>query len=281
MRIATTGRLALVLLLACCLAISACVYFNTFYNAKKSFREAEKERRKHEETYADWAFDRTGPELQRQRSMQADQLYDKAVRKASKVLDEYKESDLVDDAMFLIGRAYYWRGEYLNAQESFSDLETFFPSSPYFDQSRYWRARCLEEQRINGQAQSLYRVLFDEAEEKIAVQAGLHLAEMAHDREDYIAAIREYQATLEAFPKSAVRAQLWLRLGEALMALENPARLDEALAAFDEVLRADPSDDQKYRAQLNSGRTRYAMGAEDEALAIYVSLLDEGRLSPL
>ncbi|MYA23698.1 MAG: tetratricopeptide repeat protein [Gemmatimonadetes bacterium] len=266
----------LVLLLAGCLAISACVYFNTFYNAKKSFREAEKERRNPEETYADWAFDRAGPELQQRRSPQADQLYDKAVRKASKVLDEYKESDLVDDAMFLIGRAYYWRGEYLNAQESFRDLETFFPSSPYFDQARYWRARCLEEQRIDDQAQSLYRVLFDEAEEKIAVQAGLHLAEMAHDREDYVAAMREYRATLEAFPKSAVRAQLWLRLGEALMALEDPARLDEALAVFDEVLKADPSEDQKYRARLNSGRTLYAMGAEDEALATYVSLLDEG-----
>ena len=277
MRTAPTGRLALVLLLACCLAISACVYFNTFYNAKKSFRAAEKERRKHEETYADWAFDRAGPELQRQRSPQADQLYDKVVRKASKVLDQYKESDLVDDAMFLIGQAYYWRGEYLNAQESFRDLETFFPSSPYFDQARYWRARCLEEQRVDDQAQSLYRVLVDEAEEKIAVQAGLHLAEMAHDREDYIASIREYRAMLTAFPKSAVRAQLWLRLGETLMALEDPARLDEALAAFDEVLQADPSADQKYRARLNSGRALYAMGAEKEALDTYISLLDEGR----
>lgn len=272
MRIAPLG-----LLLAGCLAISACVYFNTFYNAKKFFREAEKERHKHEETYADWAFDRAGPELQRQRSPQADQLYDKVVRKASKVLDQYKESDLVDDAMFLIGRAYYWRGEYLNAQESFRDLETFFPSSPYFDQARYWRARCLEEQRIDDQAQALYRVLFAEAQEKVAVQAGLHLAEMAHDREDYIAAVREYQAVLTAFPKSAVRAQLWLRLGEALMALADPARFDEALAAFDEVLQADPSADQKYRALLNRGRTLYATGAEDEALATYLSLLDEGR----
>ncbi len=266
----------LVLLLACCLAISACVYFNTFYNAQKSFRAAEKERRKHEEAYADWAFDQAGPELQHRRSPQADQLYDKAVRKASKVLDEYKESAWVDDAMFLIGQAYYWRGEYLNAQESFRDLETFFPASPHFDQARYWRARCLEEQRIDDRAQSLYRALFDEAEEKIAVQAGLHLAEMAHDREDYVAAIREYRTTLAAFPNSAVRAQLWLRLGEVLMALEDPARLDEGLAAFDEVLKADPSVDQKYRAQLNSGRTLYAMGAEDEALATYVRLLNEG-----
>ena len=273
MRIAPTGRL----LLACCLAISACVYFNTFYNAKKFFRQAEKERRKHEETYADWAFDRAGPELQRQRSPQADQLYDKVVRKASKVLDEYKESDLVDDAMFLIGQAYYWRGEYLNAQESFRDLETFFPASPYFDQARYWRARCLAGQRMDDQAQALYRVLFAEAQEQIAVQAGLHLAEMAHDRGDYTAAMRAYQAVLTAFPQSAVRAELWLRLGEALMALAEPVRFDEALAAFDEVLQADPSADQKYRALLNRGRTLYALGAADEALATYLSLLDEGR----
>ncbi|MCY3789722.1 MAG: tetratricopeptide repeat protein, partial [Gemmatimonadetes bacterium] len=60
-------------------------------------------------------------------------------------------------------------------------------------------------------------------------------------------------------------------------ALEDPARLNEALAAFDEVQQADPSDDEKYRAQLNSGRALYAMGAEDEALDIYVGLLDEGR----
>lgn len=276
MRIAPTCRWALALL-ACCLAISACVYFNTFYNAKKSFREAEKERRKHEETYADWAFDQAGPELQRRRSPQADQLYDKVVRKASKVLDKYKDSDLVDDAMLLIGQAYYWRGEYLNAQESFRDLETFFPDSPHFDQARYWRARCLEKQRIDDQAQALYRALFAEAKEKIAVQAGLRLAEMAHDRQDYIAAVREYRAALTAFPKSEVRAQLWLRLGEALMALDDPARLDEVLTAFDEVLQAAPSTDQKYRAQLNSGRVRYALGAEEEALAIYVGLLDEGR----
>ena len=114
------------LLLVCCLSLSACVYFNTFYNAKKFYRKAEKERVKHEEVYAGWAFDGAGPELQRQRSNQADQFYDKAARKASKVLEKYKESDLVDDAMFLMGKSFYWRGEYLRSVQSFRDLETNF-----------------------------------------------------------------------------------------------------------------------------------------------------------
>ncbi len=265
------------LLLACCLSLSACVYFNTFYNAKKFYRKAEKERVKHEEVYAGWAFDGAGPELQRQRSNQADQLYDKAARKASKVLEKYKESDLVDDAMFLMGKSFYWRGEYLRSVQSFRDLETNFPASEFFEEDRYWRAQGLEAQRIYNQAQKLYRTLVEEAEEEIAVRAGLRLGEMAFEREDYVAAIQEFRTVMEAFPASGDRAQLWLRLAEAQMALEDKARLGDALQSFRNVLQADPNPDQEYRARLNSGRALYALGEEEEALETYVELLKAGR----
>ncbi len=265
------------ILLVCCLSLSACVYFNTFYNAKKFYRKAEKERVKHEEAYAGWAFDGAGPELQRQRSNQADQFYDKAARKASKVLEKYKESDLVDDAMFLMGKSFYWRGEYLRSVQSFRDLETNFPASEFFDEARYWRAQGLEAQRIYNQAQKLYRTLVEEAEEEIAVRAGLRLGEMAFEREDYVAAIQEFRTVLEAFPASGDRAQLWLRLAEAQMALQDEARLGDALQSFRNVLQADPNPDQEYRARLNSGRALYALGEEEEALETYVELLKEGR----
>ena len=231
------------LLLACCLSLSGCVYFNTFYNAKKFYRQAEKERVKHEEVYAGWAFDGAGPELQRQRSNQADQLYDKAARKASKVLEKYKESDLVDDAMFLMGKSFYWRGEYLRSVQSFRDLETNFPASEFFDEARYWRAQGLEAQRIYNQAQKLYRTLVEEAEEEIGVRSGLRLGEMAFEREDYVAAIQEFRTVLEAFPACGDCAQLWLRLAEAQMALEDEARLGDALKSFRNVLQADANPD--------------------------------------
>ena len=265
------------LLLACCLSLSGCVYFNTFYNAKKFYRQAEKERVKHEEVYAGWAFDGAGPELQRQRSNQADQLYDKAARKASKVLEKYKESDLVDDAMFLMGKSFYWRGEYLRSVQSFRDLETNFPASEFFDEARYWRAQGLEAQRIYNQAQKLYRTLVEEAEEEIGVRSGLRLGEMAFEREDYVAAIQEFRTVLEAFPASGDRAQLWLRLAEAQMALEDEGRLGDALKSFRNVLQADANPDQEYRARLNSGRALYALGEEEEALETYVELLKAGR----
>ena len=256
---------------------SGCVYFNTFYNAQKYFRQAEKERRVHEEQHASWELEEGATEaFQVPRPQKADQLYDQAARKASRVLEDYKESELVDDAMFLMGRSFYWRGEYLRAVQSFRDLEINFPSSDYFNRARYWRALCMEKQRVYDQAQQLYRTLFEEAEEEIAALAGLRLGEIAFQNEDYIAAVQEYQSALDAFPRAEIRAGLWLNLGSALLALEDSTRYQDAEQAFREALREGPDRDQKYKALLNGGRVRYLLGDVEGALTVYEDLLGDG-----
>ena len=71
----------------------SCVYFNTFYNAEKYFRQAEKARKGHEKLYAGWELeDDISDQFQRPRPQKAEQLYDKAARKASKVLEKYKKN---------------------------------------------------------------------------------------------------------------------------------------------------------------------------------------------
>lgn len=256
---------------------SGCVYFNTFYNAQKYFRQAEKERRVHEEQHASWELEEGATEAyQVPRPQKADQLYDQAARKASRVLEDYKESELVDDAMFLMGRSFYWRGEYLRAVQSFRDLEVNFPASEYFNRARYWRALCMEEQRVYDQAQQVYRALFEEAEEDVAALAGWRLGEIAFQTEDYIAAVQEYQSALDAFPGAKIRAGLWLNLGSALLALDDSTRYQEAEQAFREALREGPDRDQKYRALLNGGRVRYLLGDVEGALDVYEDLLADG-----
>ena len=256
---------------------SGCVYFNTFYNAQKYFRQAERERRTHEKLHAGWELEEGATEdYQVPRPQKADQLYDQAARKASRVLEQYKESDLVDDAMFLMGRSFFWRGEYLRAVQSFRDLETNFPASEYFDRARYWRALSMEEQRVYDQAQQLYRALFEEADPEIAAQAGWRLGEISFAAEDYIAAAQEYRSALDAFPDADIRAALWLRLGTAILALEDSTRYGEAGEAFVQALRGDPDLDQEYRARLNGGRVRQLSGDMEGALSVYEALLKDG-----
>ncbi len=256
---------------------SGCVYFNTFYNAQKYYRQAEKARQKHEEQHASWELEEGATEdYQVPRPQNADQLYDQAARKASRVLERYKESELVDDAMFLLGRSFYWRSEYLRAIQAFRDLETNFPDSEYFNRARYWRALCMEKQRIDSEAQQLYRALVEEAEEETAAQAGWRLGEMAYANEDYVAAAQEYRSALDAFPDASIRAALLLRLGSSLLALEDSTRYEEAVDTFFDVLRADPDRDQEYRARLNIGRALSIVGDVEGSLDAYDSLLKDG-----
>jgi len=263
-------RCRLWLLAALLLALPGCVYFNTYYNAQKYYRQAEKARRLDEESQA-----AVGARKRKRDTVKASELYDKAARAASRVLDQYKESDRVDDAMFLMGRAFYWQGDYTSGIRTFGDLEQFFPNSEFYPQARYWRAQALQAQGSSFEARELYRALFNDGQGEVAVLAGQRLGEMAAAEEDYVAASQEYRAVLEAFPQSPLRAELLLRLGEALLGRADSSAYREALDAFGQALDAGPSPEIGYRARLNQGRALSAQGAEEEALAVYVSLLGE------
>ena len=260
------------------LANTSCVYFNTFYNAKKAFGQAEKARAKQErEAFAQ------GRVLEREEmrsSGLAKPLYEKAAQKASRVLEKYKESELIDDAMFLMGRAFYWQGDYLSAVQSFRDLEKNFPESEFYDRTLYWRALSHEAQNLDNLATPIYRTLFEGGRENIAARAGLRLGEIAFGAGDYVVAIQEYRATLEAFPDTELRAELWLRLGEAIFALEDESRYDEALEAFARVLEEKPTIEMEYRARLSTGRLLDMRGDSGEALQTYIHLLEESRFRP-
>jgi tetratricopeptide (TPR) repeat protein len=274
------GNSAVVLyaLLLGLLANSSCVYFNTFYNAKKAFRQAEKARAKQErEAFAQ------GRVLEREEvrgSGLAKPLYEEAAQKASRVLEKFKESDLIDDAMFLMGRAFYWQGDYLSAVQSFRDLEKNFPESEFYDRTLYWRALSHEAQNLDNLATPIYRTLFEGGGGDVAARAGLRLGEIAFRAEDYVVAVQEYRATLDAFPDTELRAELWLRLGESIFALEDESRYDEALEAFARVLEEKSTIEMEYRARLSTGRLLDMRGDSEAALRTYTRLLKESRFRP-
>lgn len=247
--------------------ITSCVYFNTYYNAEKYFRQAEKARAKAE-------AQRAGARGARSRSQYVI-LYDKAVRKASIVLEKYPDSDLIDDAMFIAGRALYWQRDYQYAMRSFRDLELNFPESEYSDRARLWRGRTLVALGLAADARVLFSDLMREGSH-IGDRAGMRQGELAAGEGDRRGAILEYRKTLDDFPNTRFAAQLWLRIGEANVTIGSPARLDSAMVSFDRALSASPSDSVRYRASLNRGRVRHLQGHPDAALETYQALLNKG-----
>jgi TolA-binding protein len=101
-----------------------CVYFNTFYNAKLFFSEAEKMRAEKEgESLGNIITDK----------------YKKVIEKSNIVIDNYPDSKYLDDALFLIGRSHYYRREYDLAESTFNTLLVTNPRD-YKILSEYWLA---------------------------------------------------------------------------------------------------------------------------------------------
>jgi hypothetical protein len=86
-------RLAGVLLVAVVLLGGGCAFYNTFYNAKASYREGMKLKEQNQNT-------------------QARAKFDKAIEKSALVIKQWPKSRWVDDALFLVGTSYYQVGQY-------------------------------------------------------------------------------------------------------------------------------------------------------------------------
>jgi TolA-binding protein len=106
---------------------SGCVYFNLFYNAKSAFDTAYRAHQKYLKEHPDST-----------QALPADVAagYDKAITKSSQVLEFYpKKVKWHDDAVFLMGKANYYKGEYDKAIRLFRQLQKEYPSSPYIGES--------------------------------------------------------------------------------------------------------------------------------------------------
>jgi len=128
MHIPSRRRIALTLLTFAMLVIAAgtcrCVYFNVFYNAKSAFDTAYKSHMVLLKNNPDSVIT----------TLPSDILanYDRAIDKASKVLDEFpKAKKWHDDALFLIAKASYYKGDYEKTIRVCNELFIDFPSSPF------------------------------------------------------------------------------------------------------------------------------------------------------
>ncbi|HUP89634.1 MAG TPA: tetratricopeptide repeat protein, partial [Longimicrobiales bacterium] len=95
------ARLAFALALA--LALNGCGYFNTLYNARRQFADAERARLRGDDAAARIAYAAT-------------------IDKAAKSYRKYPRSRWSDDALFLIARSRFELGEYQAARAAFTEL---------------------------------------------------------------------------------------------------------------------------------------------------------------
>ncbi len=241
--------------------LPACVYYNVFYNAHhyyKQARRADEGTEKKQNPIAGQNYSRGAPSSVSSNTA----LYNKAIKKASKILELYGKSPWVDDALLLIGNAYYYQKKYTQAVRKFDELLTNFPQSDLSAEAYYMKGRALLDNRNLEEAENLFLKLI-EGKNKFSDEAIMGLAEIAMVRESQSQAKDFYTQIVARSNNKNLVAQANLQVAEMFL---KEKQFEQAQKAFAQVSRYNTQPDIDFYAQLMISHCEMEAGDPNKAL---------------
>ncbi|GAB4324518.1 MAG: hypothetical protein Kow0074_17560 [Candidatus Zixiibacteriota bacterium] len=239
---------------------SGCVYFNTFYHAKKFYGQGETLRKKARGQSA------IGP---------GKTHYLDAIEKANKVVEKYPNSKYHDDALFIIGMSYFHIQNFTKSEAAFRELLVTHPDSKFIEEARLYLARC----RIQlGDEQAGFRVFTELAEtarkDEWRAEAIYQRGKFFFDNESYDSAQVEFARVINEFPKSERAEESRLLAAQSLRKMGDA---DAAIALYRPLLKEKESPDLQLRAYRGIGEAFYESGRPDSGIAVFESLIEDER----
>ncbi|MCJ7812353.1 tetratricopeptide repeat protein [bacterium] len=248
-------------------AFVGCAYFNTFYNAKRYYK---------------MAYDGTKKNGFGKPTSQEMQNYQQAIDKALKLIDFYPESNLVDDALLLIGKSYYYREEYFKSQSYLLELMTKYPQSELIVETGLWLAKTnLVLGNYPDAEEGFNDILKDDNPDKFKKEIYYYLGKLFEEKEDFNNAVYAYQNSLNGGLEE-LEAEALFAIG---VNYDTMGIYDKAAEFFQKVVTANPSPEMRYQAQFRYAKMKKKMKRFDEAIALFEKLLgnetDSNRTSSL
>ncbi len=257
------------------LSLSAsCAYYNTFFNAKKYFSEAEKERSKRLEQIKkkEQSSKSRQSSLEKPSSSEL-KKYDQSIEKASKVLEFYPKSRYIDDALFLLGKCFYRKEDYNKAQRKFLELIQNFPRSDFVSESKLWLGKTnIELQDYETAEKNFHDILNSKSKDEIRDEAQFLLGGLFKRKKDFITAIDEYIKAAKRTKDKSIRANAYYEMGDCYYQLKNFAT---AVESFKQARKYSPDSKFEFNAMLRAGLALKDMSKYDDAIKIFTNLLGD------
>ena len=221
-------------------AVTSCAYFNTLYNAKKKYNDAQKSERASTQAAVSQEFDeeagavitRTNQNTSVAASVNAE-IYNQVIVKCKHVIARYPKSRHVDDAMLLIGKSLFAVGRYDESVSALDSLTARYPKTNLREEAEFLKAKGLVKGEHYDAAASALTAFVDE-----------------HGGSDY-------------------GAEALYLLCTSLMQL---GLSDNAVAALHRLEKDHGRSEYRYRAQSDMGAILIEKGLYKESLAVYERL---------
>ncbi|MCK4571625.1 tetratricopeptide repeat protein [candidate division WOR-3 bacterium] len=181
-----------------------CAYYNTFYNARKYFDDGLKQQKE----------GRSGA-----------QDFQKSVLKCNKVIARYPGSKWMDDALFLLGKNFYYLDQLSKAKLNFRKIIEHYPDSPFYPESMLYLGKISMEEGGFTEAFILLDRATDSGDLKIKMEAfktKLEIHLRSDSPEEAIAAGKEFINEYSAHKAEVyyIMGNAYSRIGDHEKALE-------------------------------------------------------------
>ncbi|MBC8205471.1 tetratricopeptide repeat protein [bacterium] len=239
--------------------LPGCAYYNTFYNAKKSYRKAEKENK-----------DNTTGRLNTQN-------YQKAIDTAAKVPEFYPNSKYIDDALFLMGKCYYKIGQYPKAQRKFEELISNYPNADFLEEVKLYLGLSLIKNNTKDRADEVLTSLANLSEdEDIRVKARSALGELLLSEKKYSQAAALYKKLGENSKDKTVKREAFYKEGECYYELKDYQSASEAYKKASRYRKGDKEI--RFQCRHKWGLTKRLLGDYDAAEKIFQDIRDDDKM---
>ena len=244
-------------------------YYNTFYNAQQSFDKAMRSVEQQETKINPEQPVRVYPEPIRAGRND----FELAIEKGADILREHPDSKWVDDALFLIGRSYFYLQKYFAAEQKFEELYNSTGNKEFKRKAVFWRGRTfLELDQKDAGLGYLLDAVNDQSlswgsNQRPKVYAVI--AQIYTEQESWDQAAEYLGKALDEMSENRFRPRAYFLYGQVL---EKVNRFEDALLAYKEVQKDHPFYNLVYQSQRKQAEMARKIGNYSQAYNVFKTM---------
>lgn len=224
-------------------------YFNTFFKANEDFEEALAEFKTSLISFYNRRLDSLGVTPVVTGGMK-DKM-DKAIERASKIIQFHKNSKFIDNAVLLIGKAYYYEGDYFNAERKFNEFLSKLSSSDLADEAILFLGQTKVKLGKNEEAVTIFKNLVNNSDDnEIRSLAAGELGIAEYNRGSYSEAVNYFKAAIDFSKTKDRKAESQFILAKVLSTYKPELAANE----YKKVMDYSSDFDMTFFARLNSAK---------------------------
>lgn len=240
---------------------TGCAYYNTLFNAKKSFNAG---------------IEIIQKEPEKDSHPNATKYFEDTIDKCWKLIELYSDkSKYADDALLYIVKSEYNLGKYAQAKSHADQFVKKYPKSDLIPEANLWYGKLLiKDNQIDDGKEYLYKVINFKSGSRLKAEAYYELGNIAYENGDFTGSIDFFNLALKEKVDKQYAAFINFYLGESYF---HQNEFKKAIQQYSKVEKFSPSLDVEYRTKFNMGKSQAEIGKYEEALKTFRKMLTAPR----